>query len=147
VRVPEWLTAQAPVVEAVVALLSPHVEVVAHEVAGDRIVAIWNPLSGRRPGDASLLEPELLAAAGAGTVFGPYAKVDARGRRWTSVSVPVAGGRGLLCLNLDRSVLDGAVEALTRFAAAVQPRPAALFERDWREEINVVVDEWSRGSG
>ncbi|HOZ59651.1 MAG TPA: helix-turn-helix domain-containing protein [Nakamurella multipartita] len=143
---PEWLVSQAPVVTAVVALFHPHVEAVAHDVATDRVVAVWNPLSGRKIGDPSLLEPELLQAARSDAVFGPYPKVDDHGGRWTSVSVPLGEGRGLLCINFDRSALDGAAELLTRFAAAVQPRPAALFERDWRHEVNVLVDDWCRTS-
>ena len=59
---PEWLASQAPVMTAVVALFHPHVEVVAHDVRRDRVVAVWNPLSGRKIGDPSLLEPELLQA-------------------------------------------------------------------------------------
>lgn len=144
VRVPEWLAPQVPVVEAVVALLAPHVEAVAHDVQRDVVVAMWNPRSDRRVGDPSLLEPQLLQAAGEGAVSGPYAKVDVRGVRWTSVSVPLGGGQGLLCLNFDRSVLDAMVVALTSFAAAVEPRPAGLFERDWREEVNALVDDWCR---
>jgi predicted transcriptional regulator YheO len=143
---PDWVAPQAPVVTAVVALFHPHVEVVAHDVRRDRVVAVWNPLSGRKIGDPSLLEPELLQAARSDAVFGPYPKVDEKGGRWTSVSVPLGQGRGLLCINLDRSALDGAAELLTRFAAAVQPRPDALFERDWRHEVNVLVDDWCRTS-
>lgn len=143
---PSWMTPYVPVLEAVVALLHPHVEAVVHDVARDEVLAIWNSVSGRRLGDASLLEPELLEQLAAGGVLGPYEKVDERGRRFTSVSVPVAKGKGLLCLNFDRSVLDAAVEALTRFAAAVEPRPAVLFERDWREQVNVLVDQWCRGA-
>jgi len=146
VQTPDWLAPHLPVVQAVVALLSPHVEVVAHDVPSDLVVAVWNPLSGRRVRDPSLLEPELLRAGEDGVVYGPYAKVGADGGRWTSVSVPVADGRGLLCVNLDRSVLDAAAAALMGFAAAVEPRPAALFERDWREEVNMLVDEWCRAA-
>lgn len=140
---PDWLAPHVPVAAAVVALFHPHVEVVAHDVGTDRVVAVWNPLSGRKIGDPSLLEPELQAAE-SDAVFGPYPKVDDHGGRWTSVSVPLGDGRGLLCINFDRSALDGAAELLTRFAAAVQPRPEALFERDWRHEVNVLVDDWCR---
>ncbi|GAA1042286.1 PAS domain-containing protein [Virgisporangium ochraceum] len=132
------------VIEAVVALFHPHLEAVVHDVAADEVVAIWNPVSGRRPGDASLLEPDLIEA-GAG-VLGPYGKVDAQGRTWTSVTVPLDDGATLLCLNFDRSVLDRAAGALTAYAAPVRPRPAGLFERDWREEINQLVDGWCRSS-
>lgn len=140
----DWLEPHVPIVVAMVALLSPHLEAVAHDVDRDRVVAVWNPLSGRRVGDESLLEPELLRTAREGVVYGPYEKVDAQGGRWTSVSIPLAAGQGLLCFNFDRSVLDSAAAALTLFAAAVEPRPAALFERDWREEINILVDDWCR---
>lgn len=143
---PAWLTPLVPVLEAMVALMHPHLEAVVHDVARDEVIAIWNPLSGRRPGDASLLEPELLAGLTAGTVLGPYGKVDVQGGQWTSVSVPLAQNRAILCLNFDRSVLETAVAALTRFAAAVEPRPAALFERDWREEVNALVDGWCRAA-
>ncbi len=143
---PEWLTPLVPVLDATVALMHPHLEAVVHDVPRDEVIAIWNPLSGRRPGDASLLEAELLAELSAGAVLGPYEKVDEHGRQWTSVSVPLAEGRALLCLNFDRSVLDSAVAALTQFAAAVQPRPKALFEGDWRHDVNVLVDDWCRAA-
>ncbi|GAA0912064.1 helix-turn-helix transcriptional regulator [Virgisporangium aurantiacum] len=140
---PQWLAPVVPAVEAIVALFHPHVEAVVYDVDTDTVVAIWNPVSGRRPGDASLLEPELITA---GAMYGPYAKVDVRGRTWTSVSVPLPSHNALLCLNFDRTVLDTAVSALTTFAAAVEPRPPALFERDWREEINLLVDGWCRAA-
>jgi predicted transcriptional regulator YheO len=143
---PGWLSPYVPVVEAVVALLHPHVEAVVHDTGRDQVLAIWNPVSGRRPGHRSLLEPELLSGLTGDVVLGPYQKVDERGRRFTSVSVPIADGKGLLCLNFDRSVLDDAVQALTRFAAAAEPRPAALFERDWREQVNLLVDQWCRSA-
>ncbi|WP_199442193.1 PAS domain-containing protein [Umezawaea beigongshangensis] len=41
----------APVCEAVARLLSPHADVVLHDPRTDRVVAIWNALSGRVPGD------------------------------------------------------------------------------------------------
>jgi predicted transcriptional regulator YheO len=142
---PDWLAPVTPAVEAIVALLHPHLEAVVHDVDADAVVAVWNPVSGRRPGDPSLLDPDLVAGLAPGTVLGPYAKVDAQGRNWSSVTVLLPSHNALLCLNFDRTVLDHAAAALTRFAAAVQPRPAALFERDWREEINLLIDGWCRG--
>ena len=52
--------------------------------------------------------------------------------------------RGLLCINFDRSPLDGTIELLTRFAAPARERPAELFERDWREQIVLLVDDQCR---
>jgi predicted transcriptional regulator YheO len=139
---PPWVGTYAPVVEAVVALLHPHAEVVLHDVEPDRIAAIWNSWSGRVPGDRSLITAEDLPTDG--KVLGPYEKVGTDGHRITSVSVLVENGAGLLCVNLDRFPLDEAIDALSRFAAAVEPRPQALFERDWREQIALTVDAWCR---
>ncbi len=43
-----------------------------------------------------------------------------------------------------RSASPRAVKLQDTVAAAVEPRPAALFERDWREEVNALVDDWCR---
>jgi hypothetical protein len=45
-------------------------EVVLHEVATDRIIAMWKAFSARRPGDESLLDGELLADVPVGHVLG-----------------------------------------------------------------------------
>jgi D-arginine utilization repressor len=132
-----------PLIEGIVALLHPHAEVVVHDVKRDRIVALWNPISRRSVGDDSLLRELPVHEAGFG-VLGPYEKIGVDGHRITSVTMEIADGAGLVCVNLDRFALDTAIEALQRFAQAVTPQPAALFERDWREEIARVVDEWCR---
>lgn len=144
---PEWLHAYAPVAEAIARLFHPHAEVAVHDLASDRIVALWNPFSKRKVGDPALLA-ELPADIGELGVYGPYAKVLPDGRSLTSVSAVLADGkgvrRGLLCINFDRSPLDGVAELLARFAAPLTPRPPELFNRDWREQIALVIDEACR---
>jgi D-arginine utilization repressor len=137
------LSAHAPLIEAIVALLHPHAEVVVHDVRRDRIAAIWNPFSGRCVGDPSLLG-ELPEHETGFRVLGPYGKLNPDGHRITSVTVEIADGNGLICINLDRQPLDQAIEALSRFAAAIEPRPSALFERDWQDEISRFIDDWCR---
>ncbi len=142
-----------PVCESVSRLLYPNAEVVVHDIVRDRIVAVWNPFSGRKVGDPSLLD-EL--SEDEDQLMGPYAKVLMDGRRLTSVSAPLVDGegirRGLLCVNLDLSVLDDAVERLKNFVTSRRPRPPALFLRDNREQIALAVDEalrtrhWRRDS-
>jgi predicted transcriptional regulator YheO len=123
--------------------LHPHAEVVLHDLAADRIVAIWNPLSGRRPGDPSLLE-ELPAAWEERPVQGPYRKLLDDGRELSAVSAVVGGERGLLCINLDRSPLLDLAALLGAFARPVEPAPAELIEGDWRERINLAIDAHCR---
>lgn len=147
---PVWLEPLRSVCAALAALLQPHAEVVVHDIASDRILAIWNPFSGRREGDPSLLD-ELPEADGEWTVFGPYAKVLPDGRELSAVSAVVCddGGRpaGLVCVNLDRSPLLDAAKLLQALAAPVADRPPELFARDWREQIALVIDEQCRALG
>lgn len=146
-RAPEWLDAYAPVAEALARLFHPHVEVAIHDLRSDRILALWNPISRRRVGDPALLSelPGDMADRG---VYGPYAKVLPDGRNVTAVSAVLTDregtGRGLLCVNFDRSPLDGIADLLRAFAAPVAPRPPELFVRDWREQISLEVDAHCR---
>jgi predicted transcriptional regulator YheO len=129
---------------AITTLFHPHVEAVLHDVARDRVVAIWNAFSTRKPGAESLLDPELLADVPPGQALGPYEQVDRHGRRLSSVSVRVDDGRLLLCLNFDRTALDSAALVLAAFAAPRVEQPDALFHRDWRAHLNGLVDDWCR---
>ena len=145
--IPNWLEPHIPVCEAIVALLAPLAEVAVHDIRRDRIVGIWNPISERKIGDRSLID-ELPPYSEDARVIGPYPKVLADGRAITSVSVVLHNAkgvpRGLLCINFDRSPLDGTIDLLVRFAAPVEDRPPELFDRDWREQILLVVDEECR---
>jgi D-arginine utilization repressor len=140
-RLPEWARPYETVAEAAVRLFYPHLEAVIHDVEHDVVVRIWNPLSARKPGDPSLLDAALLGQL-TGGVVGPYPEVGVHGEPVSSVSAVIAGGRGLLCLNFDRSLVAAAADQLRTFALGIEPRPAALFERDWREELNSLVHQW-----
>jgi D-arginine utilization repressor len=143
-RLPKWLHVYLPIAEAIARLFHPYVEVAVHDLARDRILALWNTFSGRKVSDPSLLS-ELPANIGELGVYGPYEKVTPEGRNLTSISVVLRDeqgvSRGLMCLNFDRSPLDGIVDMLTSFAAPSSPRPPELFNRDWREQIALVVHE------
>lgn len=129
------------IAEAITTLFHPHVEVVLHDLDTGHIVRLWNATSGRRPGDESLIEPDFPTPTKS-RVIGPYAQVDVRGHRTTSVSVPVEDGRRLLCINFDRSALDGAIGVLMAMAAPIEQEPTALFARDWRARINSEIADW-----
>jgi len=141
---PAWIGPVEGACAAIATLLHPHAEVVLHDLAADEIVALWNPSSGRAVGDSSLLD-ELPASWREEPVQGPYRKVLADGREISAVSAVVHDARGepagLLCINLDRSPLLDVAQALAGLAAPTSPRPPELFERDWREQIALVVDE------
>jgi predicted transcriptional regulator YheO len=146
-RLPPIPADVAAAATALTTLFHPHVEVALHDVARDRLVAIWNAFSGRKPGEASLLDPELLAGFPQGQVLGPYEQVDRQGRRLSSVSVRVDEGRMLLCMNFDRSAIDSAALLLSAFAAPREQKPDALFQRDWRATVNGLIEDWCRSNG
>lgn len=141
--VDDWLEPHRRVLDGVVALFGPWVEAVAHDVARDEIVEIWNPISGRKVGERSLLGADRSGALG-DDVVGPYVKVGTSGEPVTSVSIPVGDGAGLICINFDRTQLLGVAEMLSAFARPLVGQPTALFEFDWREQISIVVDDWCR---
>jgi D-arginine utilization repressor len=128
------------IAKAITALFHPHVEVVLHDLDAGRISHVWNPTSGRRIGDESMIDAEFRGATHSG-VIGPYEQVDIRGHRTSSVSVLLAEGR-LLCINFDRSVVDGAIAALTSLATPRIDPPRALFANDWRARINQAIADW-----
>jgi D-arginine utilization repressor len=144
---PAWLEPHLPMCEAVVALFHPLAEIVVHDIRHARIVAVWNPISRHKVGDRSRTEelPEYREDA---RFIGPYPKVLADGRAITSVSVVLCNAkgvaRGLLCIDFDRSPLDGVIELLARFASPAQERQREVRDRDWREPIDVFVDEHCR---
>ncbi len=140
----------APTAAAVSALLYPHAEVVLHDLKSGTVAAIWNA-SWDVPSAKSLIEEEFGSVSGTESVLGPYEKTGADGRRIKSVSAVLRDAKGdaagLLCINLDVSMIDSAVKLLSAFAGAEQPRPQALFSRDWREEINASLHDWLKERG
>ncbi|MFJ9693849.1 transcriptional regulator [Kitasatospora sp. NPDC101183] len=152
-RLPEdpRVRAWAPVAQAVALLLGPYAEVVLHDAVADRVLAVWNPMTARGPGDQSLLGELDGIDPAAPDVYGPYQKLLPDGRRLSSVSAVLrdADGRAsaVLCVNLDRGPLEQAAALLAGFAAPTAPRPEPLFERDWTERMNEVIGGHVRAHG
>jgi D-arginine utilization repressor len=146
-RVRRW----SAVCHAVTLLLGPYAEVVLHDAEQDRVLAIWNPMSTRGPGDPSLLGELDQLDPSAQDVYGPYEKLLADGRRLSSVSAVLRGPGGdpsaVLCVNLDRTPLDQAAALLAGFAAPTAPRPEALFEQDWPDRVNQIIGAFVRNRG
>jgi predicted transcriptional regulator YheO len=146
------LAAYVPVAASISALLHPHGEVVLHDLASGKIAGIWNAMSGRRIGDASLLDEEP-ADYSAAPVLGPYEKTGPGGARLKSVTAVLPGAApgsppaGLLCINLDVSQLDKAAELLAAFVTPRQEQPPALFRRDWRETTQARLHAWLKARG
>lgn len=130
--------------EAIARLLHPYAEVVIHDLKTDKIVAIFNSFSKRKIGSPSLLkeESEFLKEA---DMIGPYEKTNWDGNPLKSISSVIKDNQsvpcGLLCINLDISVLDECQALIQAFMHKMHagPRPNALFKNDWQERINQYI--------
>lgn len=146
-RVRMW----TPACQAIALLLGPYAEVVLHDPDTDRVLAIWNAMSAREPGDPSLLGELAALDPSARDVFGPYEKLLADGRRLSSVSAVLRDQEGkpsaVLCVNLDRTPLEQAAAVLSAFGAPTAPRPEPLFEQDLGERIQHIVGAYVRECG
>src|SRR4051812_1164219 len=133
------------IAETIARLLHPHAEVVLHDLATGKIAKIWNPFSGRKPGEPSDLDgidPEIAGD----DVIGPYEKASPKGTRLKSISAiirPEAGiARFMLCINLDVSQFDAAAKLLENFGATSESRPDWMFRQDIREQINLQIADY-----
>lgn len=137
--------------QAVALLLGPYAEVVLHDAERDVVLAVWNPMGRRAPGDPSLLGELDELGPSAPDVYGPYEKLLPDGRRLSSVSAVLRGPDGtpsaVLCVNFDRTPLENAAALLAGFAAPTAPRPEPLFEQDWTERVNETVGRYVRDHG
>lgn len=131
--------------ETIARLLHPHAEVVLHDLATGKIAKIWNPFSGRKPGEPSDLDgidPETADD----DVIGPYEKASPKGTRLKSISAIIRPeatiARFLLCINLDVSQFDAAAKLLQNFGATSESRPDWMFRQDIREQINLQIADF-----
>ncbi|BBH13782.1 helix-turn-helix transcriptional regulator [Chromobacterium haemolyticum] len=134
------------IADAIATLFYPYAEVVLHDLATQSVAYIANNFSKRELGDDSGLD-ELENTPDA-TVIGPYEKLNWDGRKLRSISVVLrddAGAAlGMMCVNLDISVFEGARAALDLFLSGSRlvAQPAVLFEDDWQERINRFIHGW-----
>lgn len=139
------LSRYTSIADAIAQLFQPTVEVVIHELATDSIFHIVNPVSGRMIGDESLLGIKERGFVEDKKIIGPYEKVGEKGQIIRSITsvLPDDDGHtiGLLCINLDYSIYEPALELLQNL---IRPRqtekhPEFLFQNDWRDQIKIEV--------
>ncbi len=115
-----------PVAEAIAKILSPHVEVVIHDIKKDCIVHIVNPYSGRKVGDASLLgllDIDLEVLHQEKDVIGPYENTGDKEQRLRSITAVLKNSQGktigLLCINLDFSAMESSLNSKPLFPSII----------------------------
>lgn len=135
------LSRYIPVADAIVTLFHPHAEVVIHDIGDDTISYINNPYSDREVGDPSNLKIDAQDLNREEEVIGPYEKTGAKGQRIRSITAVLRDDNGnpdgIMCINLDFSILESAMSVLDGFLCPpdMDPRPEILFRNEWRELI------------
>jgi len=134
------------VAKAIVELMHPFVEVVIHDLRSGEIAAIYNPFSGRKVGEPSLIDFEEGV-----DVYPAYLKPGSKGERIKSTTASIRDEAGrviaLFCLNFDLSFLDRLKLNLDSFLSASDQLPAELFAKDWRERIHQFLHQYGKAQG
>lgn len=135
------------VAEAISLLLSPHAEVIIHDLESGQIAYIVNNLSKRKIGDESLIEPFDHSQE----IFPPYLKTNWDGKTFKSVSALIKDGAGkgvgLLCINLDISKWEEMRSFIDHLIMTNVEKVDLLFKNDWREKINSYVSNYLQKKG
>ena len=111
-----------PIADSFAALLSPHAEVVLHDLETDTVAYIVNPISGRKVGDPSETAMDENISLDL-DVMGPYPKISRDLHRMKSTTAVLQS-------------LIGIPEQADQ--------PSVLFETDWREQINTRIYDFLR---
>ena len=136
----------APIAEGIARLLHPFAEVVVHDIAENRIAAIYGSFSKRGAGDESLIR-DREGIDRASDVHGPYRRhdLDRPWIKYVSVKLKDDGGKaiGLLCINLDLSVVSELKQSMLALLATEEDSAEfeSLFDDDWQEQITTFVQE------
>lgn len=136
-----------PFAEAFAKILHPFAEVVVHDLASDKIEAIYNPFSRREVGDSSYLDRVNFDETE--TIIGPYEKTNWEGRSLKSISTTIRNAKGVvegfLCINIDTSVFESANKMLMAFLQnnqKVNENTELIFKEDLYEKINLFVQNY-----
>ena len=139
------LSSFTSIATAVAKLFHPSVEVVIHDICTDTVFYIANPTSDRKVGDVSLLGIDSKQLDDRDAVIGPYEKAGEKGQRVRSITSVLRDDRGdvigLLCINLDYSNYEPALDLLESLIRPVQTEkhPEFLFQNDWRDLLKIEV--------
>lgn len=137
-----------PLLEAIVALFHPLVEVAVHDLAKGVIAALYHPISKRKVGDPSPLKELKVEIETFPDYFPPYYKSnwDKRPLKCTSITLRNSQGTpiGLICINFDVSVFQEGHKFLESFLKIQKggENPTELSGASFQEQITTLVDQY-----
>ena len=137
-----------PFIEGIVELFHPLVEAAIHDLESGTIIALYHNISRRKVGDVSPIHELKVKTKDFPDFFKPYYKTNWDGRllKCTSITIRDAKGIpiGLICLNMDTSLLQDTQNLLTTFLRVAEDsaNPVDQYGGQCEDKIQVVVNEY-----
>lgn len=144
----EALKPYIPIIEGVVALFSPFLEVAIHDIQTGKIAAIYNNLSNRKVGDPSPIEQLKIPVDKFPDVFEPYYETNWNGHKIKCTTVTVRDQNkkaiALICFNLDTFVFQDIQLSLKTFLEVknTADNPVELFSENWQTKIDQSIEDY-----
>lgn len=134
-----------PLIEGVVALFAPFLEVAIHDVKNSKIIVLHNNLSNRKVGGPSPLAELQVPVEKFPDVFDPYYETNWNGHKIKCTTVTIRDEEkkpiALICFNLDTSVFQDIQLNLKTFleVKSTAENPVELFNEGWEEKVDSLI--------
>lgn len=139
-----------PLIQALIELFHPLMEVAIHDLEEGKIVAMFHPISKRKVGDPSPLNELEIDPKNFPDYFSPYYKKnwDGNSLKCTSITIrnPKGEAIGLICFNIDVSLFEMSKGWIENFLSIEKraKNPIELFGGDCEEQCTHLIEEYLR---
>lgn len=147
-RLAQQLELYEPMIQGIVQLFHPFVEVAIHDLEQGKLVAVYHNISQRKVGDASPLTELKVDIGQFPDYFPPYYKKnwDGRSLKCTSITIRDSKGKpiGLICINVDASAFRDIHALLGLFIETKQEaeNPVEAFGSSCEEQAEILIQEY-----
>lgn len=137
-----------PMIQGIVALFAPFVEVAIHDLTTGKISSIYGNISNRKVGDLSPVTELQVRAEQFPDFFEPYYETNWDGRRikCTTITVRDENKRAvaLICFNFDVSVFQNMEQNLKTFleVRGNSDNPVEQYKGNWQDRIDRLISSY-----
>ncbi len=137
-----------PLLEAIVELFHPFVEVAVHDLEKGKLAAIYHNISQRKVGDPSPLNELKVPTGSFPNHFAPYLKQNFDGRPLKCTSITIRNKTrkpiGLICINVDVSTFQEAELLLNSFLRIKKEaeNPIEIFGSGCEAQVDIVIQQY-----
>jgi predicted transcriptional regulator YheO len=135
-------------IQGLVELFHPFMEVAVHDLTKGEIVAIYNNISQRNVGDASPIQELNIKTKDFPDYFDPYYKKnwDGRALKCTTITLreSTAKAIGIICFNVDVSFAQESQRLLGLFLKPKQAgeNPVELYGNECEEQVSLLITQY-----